>query len=329
MKKINRRRFLISAAAGSALAGCAEWGWRAPEKGPIAAVFPQPVEAEAMQAAYQGLLRVRDEMGIPILVLQSAADSTAISQTLRSAAESEPALILAIGEMCAAPARQIAVEFPQQRFTLIQSEAEASGAKLNAYLVLQQQSAWLAGAFAGLFTRRSMVGQIGAVRDSTALKARAAFIAGYASALPKARFLSNFGTDIAKLARAQIDAGADVIFLTQGTPDAALIALARERNIRLIGHGRDWVAQTPDVYAASAVFDPGVAVLQCAHDLYDALWKSGLIHRIGVGRSEAVRLTLAQDIDPAIAQRMDLYQREMMAGAFKIPESYDGPEFRS
>lgn len=327
MNKINRRRFLISAAAGSVLAGCAEWGWRAPEKGPIAAVFPQPIEAAAMQAAYQGLLRVRDEMGIPIRVLQSAADSAAIGQSLRSAAESEPTLILAIGEMCAAPAQQIAVEFPQQRFTLIQ--AEGSAANLNAYLVLQQQSAWLAGAFAGLFTRRATVGQIGAVRDSTALKARAAFIAGYASALPKAKFLSNFGPDITRLARAQIDAGADLIFLTQGTPDAALIALARERNIRLIGHGRDWVAQTPDVYAASAVFNPGIAVLQCAHDLYDALWKGGLIHRIGVGRSEAVRLTLAQDIDPTITQRMDLYKREMLAGAFKIPESYDGPEFRS
>lgn len=327
MNKINRRRFLISAAASSVLAGCAEWSWHAPEKGPIAAVFPQPVDTEAMRAAYQGLLRVRDQMAIPIRVMESTAEPASISQTLRDLAESEPALILAIGEVCTTPTRQIAAEFPQQRFTLIQ--AEGSAANLNSYLVLQQQSAWLAGAFAGLYTRRRVVGQIGVTADSTALKARAAFIAGYATALPKAKFLSNFGADVATLARAQIKAGADLIFLSQGTPDAALIALAREQNIRLIGHGRDWVAQTPDVYAASAVFDPGVAVLQCAHDLYDALWKGGLIHRIGVARSEAVRLTLAQDIPSAIQERMGLYRREMMAGAFKIPEAYDGPEFRS
>lgn len=327
-----RRRFLL-AASGLALGACGRWKSQAPERGPVAAMFPGRIDDGGfMESGYRGLLRIRDELKLPVdYVAHVAPDDEAMKAALRRLADSDAKLVIAHGGQAAEAVQRIAWEFPAQRFASIQGHLTRPN--LAVYEVLQEQSAWLAGAAAGLLTKSNVVGHMSGLRVRPGLKGRAAFAAGLAHTNASARLLTNFsGTQddaaVAKrIALAQIDAGADLIFTMLNAGRAGAIEACRSRGVRQIGNARDWVAVMPEVFVASAVADAGFAVFQSGRDLRDNLFKGELVKRFGMRYPEAVRLALAPGVPQAVTARVADLGREMAAGAIAIPETYSGPEF--
>jgi len=330
---VRRRRLLAAGGSAAALAACAQWQSAAPERGPIAALFPGRIDDGGfMEAAYRGLAQIRDELGIPIdFADRVPPDEATVKDALRHLAGSDAKMVIALGDRTSAAVQRIAWEFPKQRFTVIQGHLTRPN--LAIYEVLQAQSAWLAGAAAGMLTRSNVVGHLSGLRLGPTLKARAAFAAGLAHTNPKAKLLTSFAgapDDPAvarRLALAQIDAGADLLFTMLNAGRSGAIEACRERGVRQIGSVRDWVAAVPDVFVASAVADPGFAVFQVGRDLYDNLWKGELVKRFGVRTPEAVRLALAPGLPETVAARVALLTQELAADRIKIPEEYRGPEF--
>jgi basic membrane protein A and related proteins len=328
-----RRRFLAAGASALALGACSRWSSPAPEHGPIAAMFPGRIDDGGfIEAGYRGLMRVRDDVGIPVSYVDDVApEAEAMKDVLRRLARSDAKMVIAYGGQTSEAVQRVAWEFPQQRFTVIQGFLTRPN--LAIYEVLQEQSAWLAGAAAGMLTKTNVVGHMSGLRVRPGLKARAAFADGLATTNPRAKLLTNFsGTqDDAGLAKriafAQIDAGADIIFTMLNAGRAGAIEACRERGVKQIGNVRDWVAVMPDVFVASAVADGGVAIVQVARDLHDSLWKGDLVKRIGIRNRDAVRLALAPTVPEAVKVRIAAFTQEMVAGSIKIPEEYSGPEF--
>lgn len=331
MQNPNRRRLILAAAACGTLTACESLLWSAPEKGPLSAYLPENTGDSGTEGAYQALLRLRERLGIAIEI-QQAVGRPGLEEALRRMAASSSTMVLAYGSEAGAILQRIAPDYPAQRFSLIQAEAPTP---LSCYSVLHEQSAWLAGAAAGLLSRKKIIGHIGELRgdtrSETALTARAAFYGGLQTALPGAKLLSTFGgeADAGRIARAQIAAGADLVFHTLEKDNVALLAAARETRTPLIGRGRDWLSLSPELYAAAAIADPGVALFQAGQDFYDGLWKTGTRRRIGLENPNAVRLKLAERTPPAVQQRVGLYQRELQSGGHKIPPRYEGAEFKA
>jgi basic membrane protein A len=263
---------------------------------------------------------------IPV-TLQQSAGAEGLEATLRSLAASDATMVIVYGDEAAAAVSKIAAVFPEQRFSVVQSEI--ADLQIATYGVAHEQSAWLAGTFAGLLSTKKIVGHVGDTRSPAALQARAAFYDGLRTAAEKAKFLSSFVApeQVGRAATAQMAAGADIIFHTLDD-DARLLALSHERRLPLIGRGKDWLAQTSGGYVAAALSDPGVAAFQAGQDLYDSLWKRGIQRRIGVENPRAVRLAMAQKIPAAIQQRVELFQRELKAGGYKIAMQHDIPDFK-
>jgi len=240
-------------------------------------------------------------------------------------------MVIAFGGQTSEAAQRVAWEFPEQRFTTIQGSLTRPN--LAVYEVLQEQSAWLAGAAAGMLTKTNVVGHMSGLRVRPGLKARAAFAAGLASTNARAKLLTNFsGTQddaaVAKrIALAQIAAGADIIFTMLNAGRAGAIEACKERGVKQIGNVRDWVAVMPEVFVASAVADGGVAIVHSARDLHDSLWKGDLVKRIGIRDRDAVRLALAPTVPAAVTTRIAVLTQEMAAGSIKFPDEYAGPEF--
>lgn len=328
-----RRRLLLAGASALALGACAKWRSQAPERGPIAAMFPGRIDDGGfIEAGYRGLMRIRDELGIPVhYVDRIAPDEEQMKAALRELADSDAKLVIAHGGQASESVQRVAWEFPQQRFVSIQGHLTRPN--LAIYEVLQEQSAWLAGAAAGLLTESNVVGHMSGLRVRPGLDARAAFAGGLSSTNARARLLTHFsGTQddaaVAKrIALAQIDAGADLIFTMLNAGRAGAIEACRARGVRQIGNVRDWVAAMPDVFVASALADAGVAVFRAGRDLSDNLWKGEVVKRFGVRYPDAVRLALAPTVPPAVRDRVDLLAKEMAAGAIAIPTTYSGPEF--
>jgi basic membrane protein A len=329
----SRRRILLAGAGAAALAACDRWRSPAAERGPVAAMLPGRIDDGGfVEAGYQGLMRIRDELRIPVRFLDRVPpEEEAMKAALRELAASDAKLVIAHGGQAAAAVQRVAWEFPEQRFVSIQGDLTRPN--LAVYEVLQEQSAWLAGAAAGMLTRTNVVGHMSGLRVRPGLKARAAFAGGLATTNPGARLLSNFSgsQDDAALARriaiAQIDAGADVIFTMLNAARAGAIEACRERGVKQIGNVRDWVAVMPEVFVASAVANAGVAVFQSGRDLYDNLWKGEIVKRFGVRTPEAVRLALAPTAPAPVRERIAALTQQMAVGTIAIPDQYDGPEF--
>ena len=331
---LSRRRFLAAGTAAAALAACSRWESPAAERGPIAAMFPGRIDDGGfIEAGYRGLMRVPDAVkGMQVSYVDGIPpEAEAMKAALRKLAESDAKMVIAFGGQTSEAAQRVAWEFPEQRFTVIQGFLLRPN--LAVYEVLQEQSAWLAGAAAGMLTKTNVVGHMSGLRVRPGLKARAAFAGGLAATNPRAKLLTNFsGTqdDAAvaqRIALAQIDAGADLIFTMLNAGRAGAIEACRSRGVKQIGNVRDWVAVMPEVFVASAVADGGVAVVQSARDLYDSVWTGDRVRRFGLRNPDAVRLALAPNVPEPVKTRVATLSEEMVVGGIKIPEEYSGPEF--
>jgi basic membrane protein A len=285
-----------------------------------------------MQAGYNGLLLIRDKLGAEIrYVDRIAPEPDLLSAALRDLAAAKPDLIIAHGGQNSKAVAAVAPEFPDIRFVVVQGNV--TGPNLSSYEVLQEQSAWLAGAAAGLLTRTGTVGHISGIRVRPGLKGRGAFYNGLMHTRPDAKYLTAFAgnqDDNAlsyRVARAEIDAGADIIFTMLNAGRKGAIDAMREAGVHQIGNVRDWYPDYPDVFVASAVADVSIASLRAASNLAAGTWKPGVVVRIGLDQADAVSLPLAPWVPEAARAKLEMLRAEIAAGKIDVSTEYDGPEF--
>ncbi len=331
---LDRRRFLLAALAAAGVA-CFGAPPRRADAAPVrvAALFTGRIDDRGfMEAGYRGLMRAQGELGAAVEHLDGVPfERERQVAALRELAARKPDLVVAHGGQNNEPAKIVAAQFPEVRFVVTQGNVAAPN--LASYEVLQEHSAYLAGAAAGLLTRTGVVGHMSGIRVPPGLRGRAAFAAGLRATKPTARLLSNFSgnqDDVAlakRIALAEIDAGADIIFTMLNAGRAGAIDACRERGVKQIGNVGDWVATTPDVFIGSAFADVGVTVFNAVRDLRDGRWQGGRHVRIGLEDETAVRLILASDAAAAVGARLEPFAADIRAGRLAIPTEYDGPEF--
>jgi basic membrane protein A len=213
------------------------------------------------------------------------------------------------------------------------SQGNVIGANLASYEVLQEESAFLAGALAGWATRTGTVGHMSGIRVVPGLKGRAAFAHGVAHANPAVRLLTNFSGNqddnalSKRIATAMIDGKADIIFTMLNAGRMGAIEACRELGAKQIGNVRDWVVAEPDVFIASAVADSGAAVLRAVEDLIRGAVATNTVVKIGLARPEAVRLTMSATLNEDIRKRVDALARQIEAGEVEVPTTWNGSEF--
>lgn len=329
----SNRRHVLASLAALAATGCASPPARDPASITVAALFAGNIRDQGfMQSGYEGLVQARESLGVVTRYLDGMAPQKELLVAgLRQLAQAGPQMVIAHGGQNNAPAQQVAGEFPALHFAVTQGDV--TGPNLSSYEVLQEESAWLAGALAGLSTRTGVVGHMSGIRVRPGLKGRAAFADGVKTANPGARLLTNFSGNqddnalSRRIALAQIDAGADIIFTMLNAGRDGVTQACRERGVRQIGNVRDWTLSDPGVFMASAIADVSRAVLMAAQDEAGGRWKPGVIHKLGLGDPSAVRLALAADVPAALRQKIADYADAIVAGKITVPDSYSGPEF--
>lgn len=285
-----------------------------------------------MEAGYNGLLAIEEELGADVrYVDQVRPTPEELTTALRLLALGEPDLIIAHGGQNSAAVEEVAPEFPDVKFVVVQGNV--TGANLSSYEVLQEQSTWLAGAAAGLLTETNIVGHISGIRVRPGLKGRAAFYEGLMTTNPDATFLTTFSgnqddVDLNRaVAEAQIEEGADIIFTMLNAGRVGAIDASREAGIWQIGNVRDWYEVHPDVFVASAIANVSMAGLQAAQDVVDESWKPGVIVKIGIEDTSAVWLALAPDLSEDVLSELDALAEQLAAGEIEYSIEYDGEEF--
>jgi basic membrane protein A len=286
-----------------------------------------------MEAGYNGLLKIHEELGAEIYYIdQIKPELELLTAALQELAQGSPDLIIAHGGQNSTAAANVAKEFPDIKFVVVQGGV--TGDNLSSYEVLQEESAWLAGAAAGLLTESNVVGHISGIRVTPGLKGRAAFADGLKYTNPDAEYLTIFAGDqddveLARVvAEAEIAEGADIIFtmLNAGRPGA--IEAMRENDVHQIGNVVDWTEVDGEVFIASAIANVSMAGFEAAKDLSEGNWEAGIVIKIGLANPNAVRLALNADLVPDdIVLKINELAEKIEMGEIVVNIEYDGPEF--
>jgi basic membrane protein A len=286
-----------------------------------------------MEAGYNGLLMIGEKLDAKTSFIDKVKPKKELlAAAIRKLAADKPDLIIAHGGQNSKAMAMVAPEFPGIKFVVVQGNK--TGENLSSYEILQEQSAWLAGAAAGLLTKTGVVGHISGIRVRPGLKGRGAFYNGLLHTNPKAKYLTTFAGDqddselSYKVAMAQINAGADIIFTMLNAGRKGAIKAMREKKVYQIGNVRDWYPDYPDVFIASAVANVSMAGYLAAKDLVEGKWKAGTVIKVGLENPNAVSLPLAPHVGQEVRGKLDELKKKLAVGEIEVSVTYDGPEFK-
>lgn len=288
-----------------------------------------------MQAAYRGYEKIKAELDVNasyVSNISATSDPILLTEAMRKLAQEGPDMIIAHGGQCNGPAQTVSQEFPDIKFVVIQGHVQ--GPNLSSYMVRQEDSAWLAGALAGLTTQSDVVGHISGAWPTPGLMGRAAFYDGLKYVNPDAKFLSWFTGDLdntvinREAAATEIAEGADVIYTMLNGGRQGVIEEIKSQNgkVRHIGNVSDWTQVDPS-FVGSAVADASVAILNAARDLTTGEWQPNQLQEIGMSQGDVVTLTLANDVKPQVKEQLDALAAKIISGEIIISTTYDGQEF--
>lgn len=288
-----------------------------------------------MEAAYRGYEKIKTELDVDanyVSNISATSDQKLLTDAIRELAQKNPDMIIAHGGQCNGPAEVISKEFPDIKFVVIQGHVQ--GPNLSSYVVRQEDSAWLAGALAGLTTKTNIVGHISGAWPKPGLMGRAAFYDGLKYVNPEATFLTWFTGDLdnkdinADAASAEIYKGADVIYtmLNAGRQGVIEEINTHDGKVRHIGNVSDWT-KVDGSFVGSAVADASVAILNAAQDLTTGKWRPNQIHEIGLNQNDVIRLAVADDVSPKVKNKLDTLAKKIIDGDIKISTTYNGKEF--
>lgn len=303
------------------------------KKPKVALLIPgQKNDGGFMQSAYQGLMKAQNELRVKTTYIDNIPHDTAqIADALRKLAKKKPDMIIAHAGQSSEAVKLVAKEYPKIKF--VNTQTDLTDINLSSYQVKQEESAWLAGAAAGLLTKTNVVGHISGARVTPGFHGRAAFADGLKYTNPDAQFVTTFtgNQDNAalakKVAQAQIDAGADMIFTMLNAARVGVTEASRENGVFQFANVRDFYADAPDVFIGSAISDAGLTVYTAIKDLVEGKWEANKVVKIGLENPEAVRLALAPDVSQDIKDRMSLLTEKIKSGEIQINLNYTGPEF--
>ena len=282
-------------------------------------------------SALKGALRAREAGLAKISVIDGVPYKEDVIRSRLADAMADCDGLVFIGGQGDIATPAVAALNPEKRFAIVQGHKTAPN--LACYDVLQEETAFLAGALAALITKTRIVGHLSGHRVRPGLKGRAAFAAGVAHIDPQVRLLTAFcGTQDDNAvsnawASAEIMEGADVIFTMLNAARQGAIQACRTGGALQIGNALDWVARDPDVFIASAVARIDLGVERAIADLVAGDTPPDIV-TLGLGHGDYGHLSMGVAVPSAIRARISAIAALIRAGEIAIPETYAGPEFK-
>jgi len=222
-------------------------------------------------AAYQGLLRIRDSLGVQISHIEARTPSEQ-SEALRTYAAQGYDLVYANGFEFQDAAERVSRSYPKTTFIVI-SGRRARGNVVPLIFRLEEAS-YLAGMVAGGLTRGNVLGFIGGIELPPIKAAYQGWVNGARAVNPRIQsreiYLNSFDDAAAgrEAAVALARAGADMFHHNADAAALGLFQAAKERpGIYLFGANADQSALAPDRVLGSAVIDLPHAFLLVASEV--------------------------------------------------------------
>jgi basic membrane protein A len=283
-------------------------------------------------SAAAGLDKAKEELGVEGQELSPNAQGTDRGDNLRSLAEGGFNPVIAVGFAYAEELPEIAGDFPDTTFFLIDEQVEAENVK--ALVFAEEQGSFLVGAAAALKSTSDNVGFIGGVQTPLLEKFEAGFVAGAKQVKPdietQVRYLSQppdfsgFGDPAAGLetANGMYDAGADVIYAAAGGSGVGVFQSAVAKGTQAIGVDSDQYESVGDaelqkVIITSMLKRVDVAVFETLREVRDG--EEIPAQTVFDLSTEGVGYSTSGGFVDDIAPQLEELKAQIVAGEITVP----------
>lgn len=284
-------------------------------------------------AAYAGLERARQELGITFTTLETGEGADREAQ-MRQLAAGGSQLVFGVGFLFSDDIYGLAREFPDVKFACVDytvKEGQVLPPNLTALEFKENEGSFLVGALAALLTKTGRVGFVGGMEIPLIKKFEAGYRAGVRAADPKVEVLVKYAgttgtafkdpTKGKELALAEYNQGADIIFHASGSTGLGVFEAAREKGRLAIGVDADQYAEAPGFILTSMIKRVDTAVFETIKAMQAGQWRGG-VHEFGLGEDgvgwvyDDHNRALVPD---AVKAKVDAFKAEIAAGRIVVP----------
>jgi basic membrane protein A len=267
--------------------------------------------------SYEGLLQAESQLGVKGTVLQSTSGADYIPNLTRLAAAGNK-LVIAVGFLMAAPLEQVAKQYPNTHFAIIDSPggtAPDTAKNIEGIDFAEQEAGYPAGYLTGLYLKAhgySTASTVGGQSIPPVNLYIAGFQAGVKAADPSAKLLNVYSQNFTdessckSLALNQISAGSKVVFQVAGACGLGVISAGVQTKTQVIGVDADQAYLSPSLVLTSAEKMVNTGVFTAIKDLQAGTFSSNLQENItnggvGIGKIDAAGAPYTAKINAIIA----------------------------
>jgi basic membrane protein A len=282
-------------------------------------------------AAYHGAKLAEKDFGFKLKDVETT-DDAAFEPALRTFAERNYPLVIAIGFSQLDAVKKVAPQFPNTHFALV--DAVADGANVTSLVFAEQEGSYLVGAIAGLLSKTGKVGFIGGMEIPLIKRFNMGYIAGVKEVSPSAVVTTNYvGINSAawanpsrgkELALGQYGSGVDVIFHAAGASGIGIFDAAEERHQFAIGCDSNQNGLKPGFIVTSMLKRVDTAVYDVIKNQLAGTFVAG-VHQYGL-KDKGIDYAVDENNEKLIApirSRIEDLKQKIIAGTIKVPDYYE------
>jgi basic membrane protein A len=283
------------------------------------------------EAAYNGAERFKQEAGIEYLEFEVTNESQR-DQALRRMARRGANVVIAVGFSFATPLEQIAKEFPDTKFVIIDSVVEQ--ANVQSVVFKEHEGSFLVGMAAAMASKTGKVGFVGGMDIPLIRNFAHGYQQGVKYINPDAEvFVNMTGTtpaawnDPAKgaeLAQSQFDRGADVVYAAAGGTGLGVLQAAADSGKLSIGVDSNQNYLHPGSVLTSMLKRVDVAVYNAFKDAKAGTLKTGM-QNLGLAE-EGVGYAIDDNnralITPEMEAKLEDAKAKIISGELEVTDYY-------
>jgi len=283
------------------------------------------------EAAYNGAERFKEEAGIEYLEFEVTNESQR-DQALRRMARRGANVVVAVGFSFATPLEEIAKEFPETKFVIIDSVVEQPN--VQSVVFKEHEGSFLVGMAAALASETGKVGFVGGMDIPLIRNFAHGYEQGVKHVNPDAEvFVNMTGTtpaawnDPAKgaeLAQSQFDRGADVVYAAAGGTGLGVLQAAADSGKLSIGVDSNQNYLHPGSVLTSMLKRVDVAVYNAFKDAQEGDLETG-VKNLGLAE-EGVGYALDEHnrelITPDMETKLEDAKAKIISGEIEVSDYY-------
>ena len=272
---------LVGIVAAGALAGLA--GAQTAVKPAIVFSTGGKFDKSFNEGVSMGAEKFKKDTGIAVTEFEPT-NETQFEQALRRFAQRGQDPIVAVGFSQAVALEKVAKEFPNVRFTIIDSVVNLPN--VQSVVFKEQEGSFLVGVLAAMASKSGKVGFVGGMDIPLIRRFQCGYEQGIKWANPKAELIANMtGTTPsawndpgrgAELAKGQFDRGVDVVYAAAGSTGIGVLQAAKDRGKLSIGVDSNQNHLHPGSVLTSMLKRVDLATYNSFKAAQDGTWKGGV-----------------------------------------------------